>query len=86
MNTQPRLFADAWPWEPEPPEPTRPLCYRCGRPALADSHDRGAVWCSGCGSVEPRLSPKREAELRAEVRAPHPGRRRRPPFSGGTRL
>lgn len=86
MNSQPRLFGDTWPWTPETTKPARPRCYRCGRPALADSHDPGAVWCTGCGSVEKGLSPKREAELRAEVRAPHPGRRRRPPSSGGTKL
>lgn len=66
MNGQPRLFADAWPWDPEPPG--KPICYRCGKAGLADAHDPAAVWCLGCGSTDPRLSPEREAELRAEVR------------------
>lgn len=46
----------------------------CLGPALADPHDPLVVWCSGCGSVEPWLTPHREAGLRAE-RAPRPVRR-----------
>lgn len=69
MNTQPRLFADTWPWTGEPPGKTEPpRCYHCHGPALADPHDDGAVWCSHCGSVEPRMDPETEAALRSEVR------------------
>lgn len=71
-----------WPLEPV----ARPRCFRCQRPALADKYHPESVWCSGCGSVEPRLTPKREAELRAEVRPPRPGRRVRGPSTGGTAL
>lgn len=75
VNTQPRLFVDAWPWTPTP---ARPRCNRCLGPTLADPYDPLVVWCSA--SVEPRLTPDREAELRAE-RAPRPVRRR--PSVGG---
>lgn len=88
MNTQPRLFADTWPWTGEPPGKTEPpRCYHCHGPALADPHDDGAVWCSHCGSVEPRMDPETEAALRSEVRRrPQAGRRQRGPSHGATRL
>jgi len=80
-NRQPRLFADTWPWDPAPPG--RPPCYRCGKPGLADSHDPLIVWCAACGSTEPRLTPEREAELRAEVKPrPYSRRESRVPSKG----
>jgi hypothetical protein len=87
MTAQPRLFTDTWPWVPEPSRtPGQPTCYRCHGPALPDPYDPLVVWCSGCGSVEPRMDPEHEATLRAEVRKPQSGRHQRGPSHGSVRL